>query len=271
MYLCMHQTTTAAAGYRRSLEGYAKAGIRYVEVIPPHVDEFVKQEGMPAARRLLTDLGIKAVASGGGRGVVQPKPERAALEEIKRLGETLAALGVDRMVCPCNTAGKFTLDDYPRTVDSLRQVGEILKPYKVVAMVEFMRGSTLVGTLPTALKVTREVNHPNVMPMFDFYHFGAGLSRLEDLDLVREGELHHVHFQDVPDIPRELLDNGTRDVPGDGVLPLVRILQILDRKKYRGPLSVELFYPHLQKGDPFEVARRIRQQSEPIMKRAGVA
>ena len=34
MHLCLHQTTSAAAGYRASLEGYARAGIRFVEVIP---------------------------------------------------------------------------------------------------------------------------------------------------------------------------------------------------------------------------------------------
>ena len=41
MSLCLHQTTTSAAGYRKSLEGYARAGIKFVEVIPPHVQEFV--------------------------------------------------------------------------------------------------------------------------------------------------------------------------------------------------------------------------------------
>src|SRR5437870_10508282 len=84
MQLCMHQTTSAAAGYRRSLEGYAKAGIRYVEVIPPHVEEFVRKDGMPAAKRLLSDLGLKAVSSGGVRGLAEPSPGRAkALEELK--------------------------------------------------------------------------------------------------------------------------------------------------------------------------------------------
>src|SRR2546425_9839866 len=83
MSLCLHQTTSAAAGFRRSLEGYAKAGIKYVEVIPPHVDEFLKKEGMPAARRLLSDLGLKAVSSGGVRGLAEPSPARSkALEEL---------------------------------------------------------------------------------------------------------------------------------------------------------------------------------------------
>src|SRR5580704_5683832 len=64
MQLCMHQTTSAAAGYRRSLEGYAKAGIKYVEIIPPQFEEFIKKEGVPAAKRLLSDLGLNAVSSG---------------------------------------------------------------------------------------------------------------------------------------------------------------------------------------------------------------
>jgi 4-hydroxyphenylpyruvate dioxygenase len=79
-----------------------------------------------------------------------------------------------------------------------------------------------------------------------------------------------VHFQDIPDVPRELLDNTTRFIPGDGVAPLDRILRTLAAKGYAGPLSVELFLPRLTKGDPFEVAREIRQKAEPVMRRAGV-
>src|SRR6266851_1383313 len=93
MSLCLHQTTSAAAGYRRSLEGYAKAGIKFVEVIPPHLEEFVKKEGMPAAKRLLSDLGLKAVSSGGVRGLAEPSAGRAkALEQLKTTVELVAGL-----------------------------------------------------------------------------------------------------------------------------------------------------------------------------------
>ena len=37
---------------------------------------------------------------------------------------------------------------------------------------------------------------------------------------IRNGEIQHVHFQDVPDIPRETLDNNTRVIPGDGIAPI---------------------------------------------------
>jgi len=271
MQLCMHQTTSAAAGYRRSLEGYARAGIRFVEVIPQHYEEFVRTEGMPAARRLLSDLGLKAVSSGGVRGLAEPGPARnKALEELKARVEMVAALGVDRMVCPCAATDKFTADDYRRGVDNLRQAGDIVKPYNVVAMVEFMRGSTFIGTLPTALKMIRAAAHSHVKPMFDCYHFWAGLSKFEDLELIQTGEIHHVHFQDVPDMPREQLDNISREIPGTGVSPLVRILEALKRKGYSGPLSVELFYPKYQNADPYQIATGIRQKAEPILRQADV-
>ena len=271
MFLCMHQTTSAGAGYVKSLEGYARAGFRFVELIPQHYDEFIRKDGVPAAKRILSDLGFKAVSSGGVRGIAEPSPDRPkALDELRRRAERLAELGIDRMVCPCNTTQKFTLDDYKRAVDNLREAGEIVKPLGVVAMLEFMRGSTFIGTLPTALRVLRDANHPNVRLVFDFYHFWAGLSRLEDLELLKDFELHHVHFQDTPSIPRELLDATTREVPGDGVAPLVRMLQVLERKGYSGPLSVELFLPRMQQGDPYQTAMEIQKKSVPILRQAGV-
>jgi 2-keto-myo-inositol isomerase len=137
-------------------------------------------------------------------------------------------------------------------------------------MVEFMRGSTFIGTLPTSLRLTREAAHPSVKPMFDCYHFWAGLSKFEDLELIHTGEILHVHFQDVPDIPRELLDSTTREVPGEGISPLPRILRALAAEGYSGPLSVELFYPHYQNTDPYEMASRIRDKAEPVMRSAAL-
>ena len=137
--------------------------------------------------------------------------------------------------------------------------------------IEFLRNSTFISTLPTILKMTRAAAHPNIAPMLDSYHFWSGLSKLEDLDMILPGEIGHVHFQDVPDIPRELLDLSTRIIPGDGISPLTRILSKLSEKGYAGPLSVELFLPKFQQGDPYEVAREIRVKSETVMRRADVA
>src|SRR5437899_12640104 len=102
MTLCIHQTTSLAAGYRKSLEGYARAGIKNVEVIAPHLTAFVKTEGLPAARSLLSDLGLKAVSHGGLQHLWEPGPDRAqALEDLRHHLEVAAFLGIDRLMGPC--------------------------------------------------------------------------------------------------------------------------------------------------------------------------
>ena len=58
MTLGMHQNTSSAAGYRKSLEGWARAGIRHVELTSNLVDDFLKTDSLDAARRVLTDNGL---------------------------------------------------------------------------------------------------------------------------------------------------------------------------------------------------------------------
>jgi sugar phosphate isomerase/epimerase len=272
MTLAIHQNTSAGAGYRKSLEGWSRAGIKNVEITAALLDEFLKTDSLAAARRVLTDLGLTPVSCACGvGGLWEPNPNRAAsLESLKKRCEMFATLGLSHIYSPTATTQKFTLDDYKTGADNMREVGEIAKQFSMTAMAEFVRTSSFISTLPTLLQMTRAAAHPNMRALFDCYHFWSGLNKLEDLDLVRPGEIAHVHFQDVPDMPRELLDNTTRFIPGDGVSPLTTILRKLSDRGYAGPLSVELFLPKFQQGDPFEVAREIRQKAEAVMRRARV-
>jgi sugar phosphate isomerase/epimerase len=54
------------------------------------------------------------------------------------------------------------------------------------------------------------------------------------------------------------------------VAPIERILRKLAEKRYSGTLSVELFLPRFQQGEPYEVASEIRRKAEPVMRKAGV-
>lgn len=272
MTLAMHQNTSAGAGYRGSLEGWAKAGIRQVEITNTLLDEFLKTDSLAAARRVLTDLGLTPVCGACGvTGIFEPNPNRAAaLENFRKRCEMFRELGFTRIYSPTTATGQFTADDYKRGAENMREVAEIARGFGLTMMAEAVRASAFISTLPTLLRMTRGAAHPNMAPLLDFYHFWSGLSKLEDLDLIRSREIGHVHFQDVPDIPRELLDNTTRIIPGDGIAPLDQILRKLAEKQYAGPLSVELFLPQFQKGDPYEVAREIRQKAETVMRRARV-
>jgi 2-keto-myo-inositol isomerase len=272
MVLSLHQNTSLSAGYRKSLEGWARAGIKNVELTDRLLDEFLKTDSLAAAQRVVTDLGLTPVsASAAIPDFWIPNPGRAASMEIwRKRCDQYASFGMHRIYCAAATTRKVTLDDYKGAADCIREAGEAAGQHQLTAMIEFTRNSTFISTLTTSLKLIREAAHPNVHPMLDFYHFWSGLSKFEDLDLLRPGELAHAHFQDVPDMPRELLDNTTRIIPGDGVTPVVRILRKLAEKGYSGALSVELFLPEFQQGDPYEVARRIREKAEAVMHQARV-
>jgi len=272
MVLCLHTNTSAAAGYRGALEGWAKAGIKYVEINAALVDEFIKTDTLDAARRILADNGLTCVHGAiGVGGLLEPNPKRAgAIENLKRRLDLFKALGAKKVYTTTGGTTKLTIADYPVIAENMRGVGEVAKTFDMIVSVEFVRSSPYMSTLLTALKVTREAAHPNFGVLFDFYHFWSGLNKFEDMDQIRPGEINHVHFQDVPDRPRELLDNNSRYIPGDGVSPIGPMLRKLAEKGYAGPLSVELFLPKFRDANPYELAREIRQKCEAVMAEAGV-
>jgi 2-keto-myo-inositol isomerase len=264
---CMHEATSTPSDFRTAMEGYSRAGIRAVEVMLTKVREFADKDSVAAARRLLDDLGLRPVSTSNQVGLAEPNPARAKnLEDLRWKCELAQALGCDRMVAPTVTREAFTEDDYKRGADNLREAGEIARRYSVTLMVEFTRLSTFAGTLSTALKLVRDASHPNVRVMIDTYHFWGGVSKFEDLELLRDGELHHLHFEDVPaNPPREQLEQRHRVLPGQGIAPLRRILDVLKRKKYSGPASVEMFDPVVQATDPYMMALKARAAIEALL------
>jgi sugar phosphate isomerase/epimerase len=272
MTLCLHTNTSAGAGYRGALEGWARAGIRLVELDAALVDDFLARDTIEAARRVLSDNGLTAVHGAVGvPGLVAPNPRHAeAIEQLKARLDLFASLGVRRVYTTALGDRAVARNEYQVVADQLRVVGEVAGAFDMECSVEFARSSPFMSTLLTALQVTRAAAHPRVGVLFDCYHFWSGLNRFEDLAAIESGEIRHVHLQDVPDGPRELLDSLTRVIPGDGVAPLVPTLQALARKGYAGPLSVELFLPMFRDGEPRAIATEIRRKTEALMAAAEV-
>jgi sugar phosphate isomerase/epimerase len=247
--------------------------VRAVEVDLAAARLFAQRPGesQASARKLLDDLGLKAVSGSNHLGYVDATAEQFPMltEELKWKLELAQALGCDRIVCPSTSTGNKTLDDYKRGAENLRAGGELARPFGVTLMLEFAKTSTLAGSLPSALRITREARHPNVRVMLDTFHFWSGPSKFEDLELLQDGELAHLHFEDVTlNLPREMQGQAHREFPGEGHAPLRRIIEVLKRKKYTGPASMELFQaadPRIQGMDPFQIASKAKAAIEPLI------
>src|SRR5215471_6087296 len=193
MMLAMHQNTSAGSGYRKSLEGWARAGIKNVEITNTLLDDFLKTDTLDAARRVLSDNGLTAVSSACGvNGLIEPNPGRAtSLDNFKRRCEQFATLGLNRTYTTTGTPvnpPKYTLDDYKTAAANLRDIAEAAQQFKMKAMVEFVRASAFIFTLNTLASVMRQAAHQNLGILFDCYHFWSGNNKLEDIDGIRPGE-----------------------------------------------------------------------------------
>src|SRR5262247_1682088 len=99
MTLSIHQNTSRGAGYRKSLEGWAKAGIKFVEITDTMLDEFLRTDTLAAAKSVVTDLGLTPVSSAAVlQDIWIPGPARAAsLETWKRRCEQFSTIGLQKI------------------------------------------------------------------------------------------------------------------------------------------------------------------------------
>ena len=119
---------------------------------------------MASAKRVLTDNGLKIVCGAVGvTGLWEPNPKFAEnLAVFKKRCEQFAELGAPLVYSPCATSAKFTPDDYARCPEQIRQVAEVARQFKLKVAAEFVRNSTFLASLPTALRLHREAAHPEL-------------------------------------------------------------------------------------------------------------
>lgn len=267
LVVCMHGVTSSEFDFRTCMEGWAKAGIRAVEPDLAKARAHEADNGKGSARKLLDDLGLTAYSSTNQLNLEASTEARVqAVEDLKWKVEMAESLGANRIVIPSAASAQYALADYEQVYANLHEAGEIARPHNVALMVEFTRNSRLINNVRTSLDVVRKVNHPNIKFMLDLYHFWAGPSKFEDLDLIQMGEIHHVHIADTPrQPPVEVAEQKDRAFPGEGIAPLQKILNKLVTLGYNRALSLELFDMTVRRTDPTITATKALQTITPYI------
>ena len=267
LIVCMHGITSSEFDFRTVMEGWARAGIKAAEPDLVKARQHEEANGKGSARRLMDDLGLVAYSSTNQLNLEATTDARVqAIEDLKWKVEMAESLGATRLVIPSAASAQYTLADYEQVYANLREAGDIAKPHNIALMVEFTRNSRLINNVRTSLDVVRTVNHPNIRFMLDVYHFWAGPSKFEDLDLIQPGEIHHVHFADTPrQPPVEVAEQKDRAFPGEGIAPLQKILNRLVELGYNRALSLELFDMTVRRTDPAVIAARALETITPYI------
>jgi len=157
---------------------------------------------------------------------------RAGVDQAQRYAQVL---GVHQLNCLAGLAQSIEpVQAWDTLVGNLAYAAEQLAKHNLRLLIEPINSRVdvpgyLVDTLEKALRVLREVNHPNLKIQFDLYHM-----QIMQGDLIRSIERH------LPDIGHiQFADNPGRHEPGTGEINFSTIFRRLDELGYDGWVSAE--------------------------------
>ncbi len=263
MKLALNGATTMKASLAEDIRAATEARFDYLEIWAAKLREFLQSHTVAELKTLFDQSGILPYSINSiERATFRKASETAALrsecEELCRIAAELSCPYI--VVVPGPLPSNATEDDVIReSTRALAELADIAEGYEVALAFEFLgQTSCSVQTLELADEIVKRVHRPNVGLVLDSFHFYAGRSRIASIDALDPARLFIFHINDAEDLPREMLEDRHRLLPGLGILPLEEIAAALKRIGYTGAASVEIFRPEYWERDPVELAREAR-------------
>jgi 2-keto-myo-inositol isomerase len=260
MKLALNGATTMKADLATDILAASAAGFDCLEIWAAKLREFLKSQTAAELKSLLEEGGIKPYSINSIERITFRDAEARAklLEECEDLCRIASEINCPYIVVVPSPlpAGKSQDDVIEETVRVLAGLGRIAERYGVALAFEFLgQPRCSVQTLALAYEIIKQVSRPNVGLVIDSFHFYAGGSTLESIEMLDAEQLFIFHINDAEDRPREQLEDRHRLLPGLGILPLKEIVAALRRTGYDRVASVEIFRPEYWERDPQELAR----------------
>jgi sugar phosphate isomerase/epimerase len=256
--LAMNEFTTMQWSFEEDVRAYAAAGYQGIGA----VRDKVEAHGLDRAVQLLKEHNLKVADLCIAGGFTQPTPEARAqkIEDARRGIEMAAGLEADALALMSGPPGALTPE---ASFALLRQALEQILPHAEQNGVRLAlepthpmyRGvSACVMTLGEALDMCEAIDSPFLGVWLDTYHIWWDNTILQQIHRAR-GRIFGVHVNDWKQETRSLLDWG---VPGEGIIPLRRLLDAIETAGWDGVYSVEIFSENRQPEEYPDVLRRCR-------------
>ncbi len=247
MIPCISQATTLSGSFADDAEHYPAGGCCALEVGLTKLEQHLRDVSAGDTRKALVDRDIRLVAAAyqGGLLLSQGDARKAHFDHFKRRLDLCQRFGIPTLLLVADFAQSLSADDLGRAVVSLAQAGQWAAGFGVKLALEFRGTDAFCSCLDTALTLVEQCREPNVGVCLDAFHFYKGPSKAEDLDRLTSANLFHVQVCDVAGVPRELMTDSDRVMPGDGDFRLDPLVARLKAIGYTGGVSLELFNPVL--------------------------
>jgi sugar phosphate isomerase/epimerase len=148
--------------------------------------------------------------------------------------------------------------DLDRAAEALAGVCDRAREHGLLVTLEYLPWSGIPDAR-TALTIVERSGRANATLMFDSWHTFRGPTDDAQLEVIPGARIGSIQLNDAPAEPAGDLVTETlnaRLLPGEGAIPLVRWIRLLDRAGSRAPIGVEVFSQALDALPPVEVGRR---------------
>jgi len=253
---CISQATTLPGSFADDVANYAAGGCPAVEVWLTKLERHLQTASAGDARKLLADRGLTPAAAAyqGGLLLSQGDQRKAHCDHFRRRLDLCQTFGIPTLVLVADFAQAVDPQSLGRAVVSLAQAAQWAAGFGVTLALEFRGTDTFCTCLDTALALVGQCGEPNVGVCLDVFHYYKGPSKPEDLDRLTAANLAHVQVCDVAGVPRELMTDADRVMPGEGDFRLESVVGRLRQIGYAGYVSMELMNPVLWQSPPAHVA-----------------
>jgi len=252
---CISQATTLPSSFAEDAENYSASGCHTIEVWLTKLEKHLEDVSAANTLAALSQRGISLTAASyqGGLLLSQGEQRKAHFDHFKRRLDLCQVFGIRTLVLAADFAQKPDSQDLGRAVVSLAQAGQWAAGFGVRLALEFRGSDAFCSSLDTAITLVEQCREPNVGVCLDVFHYYKGPSKPEDLERLTAANLFHVQVCDVAGVPREMMTDAHRVLPGDGEFRLEPVIQRLKQIGYTGAVSLELMNPELWQTNPKQV------------------
>lgn len=256
MKACLSQVTTLRASFADDIVNSAAAGCPAVEVWLTKLEQHLETATADDTAKLLSDHGVALAAAAyqGGLFLSQGEQRRAHFDHFKRRLDLCQRFGIPTLVLVADFAQTPDGTALGRAMVSLAEAARWAAGFGVRLALEFRGTDSFCNCLDTAMTLIEQAREPNLGVCLDLFHYYKGPSKAEDLDRLMASNLAHVQVCDVAGVPRELMTDADRVMPGDGDFRIQPLLQRLRDIGYEGYVSLELMNPTLWEVNAAQVA-----------------
>jgi len=260
-------------GIVKEIEVAAQAGYDAIEPWVDSVEAYVGSGGKLAElKQRIHDSGLTVEDAIAFPQWIVADDTRSAegLEQAKRQMDLVVRIGGKRLAAPPAGATDLPKLDWKVAARRYRALLEAGGQIGLVPQFELWGFSKNFNRLGECVCVAMETGNPKACVLADVFHLYKGGSEIQGIRLLGQNAIQMLHMNDFPDNPpREKIDDSFRVYPGDGVAPLVGILQALHATGGPKVLSLELFNNTYWSQDALTVAKTGLEKMKQVVAKAG--